>query len=392
MAGLIELVGTFVGRSSGGGSSATPSPRREEAVDEEVGRATSTAAAKELRPLVTPSISRVSHDDKNFTQSFLLNIDEHVNVKVLLRIWGPRLELVVRLMLVSTFLDDSLRMAMHFFQHVEQVSSAGYCPAPLAMVLLAIGLLSQSLGSICLLALFQAEVATTALIGWAVAQPLLYSQVSNVEFMSESISLIGGLLMLRVHLRAKQPSPTGDAAAPGGNHALTQLFGRLLLPAAYLYQAGRFFLSAFTLNETNSLGAYFSSLSLFVVNAAALVALVVAAALVAGGLKSRTVALLLALANIGFVLYQHPFFRFLTREGGEWKVDEDNIWMPNVMMPEGVAAGDFDAWQIYDLHRYYFFLGLSTSGALLLLAQFGPGDIAVQKDEVLLPDVSRAKD
>ena len=48
--------------------------------------------------------------------------------------------------------------------------------------------------------------------------------------------------------------------------------------------------------------------------------------------------------------------------------------------------------EIFELHRYYFFQGLSTSGALLLLAQFGPGEIAVEEDEVLLGDVQRARD
>jgi len=405
MGGLLELVGSYVGRFPDGGSTGVQPPRSEEAADEEAGRTASTAAAKERRPLVdAPSIvkhntpsgaSRDSHT--NLIQRVMLNVDEHVNVKVLLRMWGPRLESVVRLMLVSTFLDDSFRVATHFAQHVEQVSSAGYCPAAIAMVLLAVGLVAQSLGSLCLLAPFQAEVATAALIGWALTQPLLYSQLPNLEFMSESLSLIGGLLMLRVHLLSNQQPPAEDTSTPsshsntGSALALTQLFGRLLLPTAYIYQAGRFFLSAFTLDETTSLGMYLSSLSMFFVHSAVLVALVVASMLVATGLKSRTVALLLALANIGFVLIQHPFFRFLTHEDGEWKVDEDNMWMPNVVMPKGVAISDFDSWQIYDLHRYYFFLGLSTSGALLLLAQFGPGDIAMQKDEVLLP-VSRAKD
>ena len=40
----------------------------------------------------------------------------------------------------------------------------------------------------------------------------------------------------------------------------------------------------------------------------------------------------------------------------------------------------------------YFFPGLSTTGALLLLAQFGPGEIAVDKDELILGDVQRARD
>ena len=65
---------------------------------------------------------------------------------------------------------------------------------------------------------------------------------------------------------------------------------------------------------------------------------------------------------------------------------------PHVRMPKGILGEDFTPWQIFDLHRYYFFQGLSTTGALLLLAQFGPGEIAVEEDEVLLGDISRARD
>ena len=57
-----------------------------------------------------------------------------------------------------------------------------------------------------------------------------------------------------------------------------------------------------------------------------------------------------------------------------------------------VSQDDFEPWLVVDLHQFYFFQGLSTSGALLLLAQFGPGEIAVEEDEVLLGDVQRARD
>ena len=110
----------------------------------------------------------------------------------------------------------------------------------------------------------------------------------------------------------------------------------------------------------------------------------IGSALVAAGLRSRVVALLLGLLNLSYVFYQHPFFLYVWLEGGEWKYDEDMPW-PNVSLPDGVSPVDFSMAQILDLHRYYFFLGLSTSGALLLLAQFGPGEIAVQTDELILP-------
>lgn len=327
-------------------------------------------------------------------QSISMKVEERFSVKLLVRVWGPRVEFIVRLMLIATYLDDSIRTATHFAELTSQVSEQG-CVSSLATtspnlsraiatVALSIGLLAQLLGSLCLIAEKYPDGATLALIGWTIAQPVLYAQLSNLEYVAESLSLIGGLLLLRAHLVFDEPRQNAGAR--------TQLFARLLIPVMYLYYAGIFLSSAFSLDETNSLANYVSSLSGFVFNLAALVFLAIGSTLVFFGLKSRLVALLLALVNLGFVFYQHPFFRFAWLEDGKWVYDEDNMSMPNVALPTDV---DFDTSefysQIYDLHRYYFFLGLSTSGALLLLAQLGPGEIAVQKSEVLIP-VARAQD
>ena len=61
----------------------------------------------------------------------LKSLDEITNVKVLLRVWGPRFGFVVRLLLVATFLDDSLRVATDFSDHTKQVGEQG-CLKPLA--------------------------------------------------------------------------------------------------------------------------------------------------------------------------------------------------------------------------------------------------------------------
>jgi len=326
-------------------------------------------------------------------QRFMLLLDEHVNVKILIRQWRPRLEFIVRLMLVATFLDDSFRTATQFSELTTRISEQGCVSwlglgvnarVAIATVVLGAGFFAQVLGSLCLLVLFRPDGSTKALIGWAIMQPFLYAQISNVEFVAESLSIIGGLFLLRAHLVYNQTSY--------GAGARTQLLGRLLLPAMYLYYAGHFLFLAFTLDETDSLAVYISSLSMFVFNTLVLVGFLIGSTLVAAGLKSRLVAFLLALINILFAFYQHPFFRYIRLEGGEWKYDEDNMPMPNVALPKDVSASDFHPSQIYDLHKYYFFLGLSTSGALLLLAQFGPGEIAAQKDEVFLPVETRAQD
>jgi len=338
--------------------------------------------------------SGAKKSDEGLLQRLILWLDERLNVKMLMRVWGPRLEFVVRLMLVATFLDDSFHTVTHFSEHTNQISEQGCLNllesiSPklvgfVATVALGIGLLAQFLGVFCLIMLFQPDYATKSLICWTITQPVLYGQLSNVEFVAESLSLIGGLLMLRAHLVFKQTRH--------GSGKYTQLLGRLLLPTMYLYYAGLFFFSVSTLDETSNLAVYVSSLSMFIVNTAMLLGLVVCSILIATGLKSRLVAFLLALVNLGFVCYQHPFFRFVWLEDGDWKYDEDNMSMPRVSLPTDISPSDFDPLQIYNLHRYYFFLGLSTSGALLLLAQFGPGKIAVQQDEILLTVVARAQD
>ena len=321
------------------------------------------------------------------------SIDERWSVKKLKRTWGPRLEFVIRLMLVATFFDDSLRTVMHFKGHMEQVGEQG-CLSLLASpvmkkifgaIFLGIGVLAQLLGSLCLLASRHPDGSTKALIGWTIAQPVLYGQLSNVEFITESISLVGGLLMLRAHL-------VYDRAANVVG-ARTQLLGRLLLPVMYMYYAWLFMFWDFAEEETTSYLAFFSSLSKSALDTVVIVAIMVGSVLLFFGLKSRVVALILALVNLGFVSYLHPFFRYIWLEDGKWKYDEVNMPSPNVVLSKDILPEDlvYDPAQVYDMHRYYFFMGLSTSGALLLLAQFGPGEIAVQKNEVLLP-VVRAKD
>uniref|UniRef100_A0A7S3F2N9 Uncharacterized protein n=1 Tax=Haptolina ericina TaxID=156174 RepID=A0A7S3F2N9_9EUKA len=349
--------------------------------------------------------------DDSLLLRFLKPVDELVSVKLLLRVWGPRFEFIVRLILVATFLDDSYRVATQFSEHTKQVGEEGYLqslaatsPAivsAIATVALGIGLLAQLLGSIFLLALLHPDAATKALIGWVIAQPILYAQVTNVEFVTESLSLIGGLLILRAHLsesvhRSGRRVPLGGASpdeagiAPETAIAFTQLLGRLLLPAVYLYHAGLLLLSNLGYTQYRA----DRSLPMLAVNTAVLVGLVLGCMLVAAGLKSRTVALSLAIISLGYVCYQHPFFSYCWREGGEWKCDEVALRkrksMPHVVLPMELSPRDFESWLIVDLHRYYFFHGLSTAGALMLLAQFGPGAIAVEADEVLLGDMEKA--
>jgi len=304
-------------------------------------------------------------------QILMTSIDERFNVKREMRIWGPRLDFVVRLMLVATFIDDSFRMFTNFTDHTKEVEQ--FLGHGIATVALGSGLLAQFFGSCCLLSLIHIDIATKVLIGWVIVQPMLYAQLSNYGFVAESLAVLGGLLLLRAHLVYEQSNDS----------AHIQLLGRLLIPPMYLHYAVLYLSSMMKLDETTGLFNYVSSLSIFFLNMVAFITLLLFVLLVAAGLRSRVVALLLAFINLGIVCYNHRIFRYVYIDNGEWKYDE-KMPVPDVALPEGVSVADFEMWQMYDWHRYYFFLGLSTSGALLLLTQFGPGEIAIQKDEVLI--------
>lgn len=321
----------------------------------------------------------------------LLRFDETWNVKALCRKWGPKLEFVVRLLLISTFLDDSFRTVTHFPKLVEQIGDQGFLKAlkystlvqVSSTVILACGFLAQSIGSICLLLKRWVDTSSKALIIWVILQPILYGQLSNIELVAESLSLVGGLLLIRANLVVYDKEDQGSRL---------QLFGRLLLPSMYFYYAGKFLYSACTLDETSDLAIFIMSLSQFVLAIVSVVGLVISSTLVTVGLQSRLFAIFLAVFNTLFVFYTHPFFIYLSYNNEDgWNV-KDSIYLKtvSVSLPGDVSTSDLDKWQMFDLQRYYFFMGMSISGALLLLAQFGPGKLAAQNDEVLLP--TRARD
>jgi len=306
---------------------------------------------------------------ESFLQRLILQLDEFVIVKLMMRVWGARLEFIVRLMLLATFFDDTFRTVGQFTQQSRQISNnlGVWLPAVsndlvsvIATVVLGLGLIVQWLGSLGVLALIHPDASTKSLILWTILQPILYAQLSNVEYIFQSLSLVGGLLILRsqiVFFNNKNNNTTSRTGRDGA--ARSHLLGRLLLPAAYLYDAKYFFSYAFTLVETQNLAAYVVSLVAFVLNVISLLGLVLGSVLVvAAGIKSRTIPLLLAIVNLGFVCHQHLSFG-------------STPTMPHVALSKDVPPGDIELWQIYDLHQYYFFLGLSTSGALLLLGQFG---------------------
>merc|ERR1712086_1062245 len=97
----------------------------------------------------------------------------------------------------------------------------------------------------------------------------------------------------------------------------------------YLHYAFTWLKDALQEEETNTYTQFFKSLSESAFIASIGIGLVIVFGFVAVGLKSRFIASILGLVNIGFVFYQHPFFKYAWREDGEWKYDE-NMPVPSV--------------------------------------------------------------
>lgn len=298
---------------------------------------------------------------------------DRVPLKHVARAWAPRLALLSRALLCATFLDDALRLAL---QPPGLMPVLGPLPLGAAAFQPFVGLAVELFGSLCLILLFRPGRASLALAAWSLLQPFLFGQLSNALLVSESLSVVGGLLLVRA--RHVPTSP------------YTQLLGRLLIPAPYVCGAGWLLASSLELSETTSLPSYLADLSVFFVSILAFLALLLGSALVALGLRSRKVALAAALANLAYAFRAHPFFLYASRSpGGGWEYS-DAMPFPAVSLPFPLTPADVTPAAIYYLHRCYFFLAVSCTGALLVLAQAGPGEIAAQKDEAILP--TRAQD
>lgn len=298
----------------------------------------------------------------------------------------------LKLMLVATFLEDSLRISTNFSAQANRIAEQwldGLSPelaGVVAATVLHLGLVVQFLGAMSILSNLYPSVGTKALLSWTVLQPMLYAQYSNTVLMAGSISVIGGLLLL-LPLEGER----------GVCARTTRVAARWMVPAVSVAAAWSFGVAALYLDETMDLGDYFWWLSVFVANCAAILVLAIGTTLVVLDAKTHPAALVLAIVNLGCAVYQHPWFRYaFTGDDSEWMYshtenpvfryaftgDVDGMWLYS---HTGMSMTDLflvdDPSVLYDLHRYYFFLGLSSSGALLLLAHNRRGATTVATTE-----------
>jgi len=251
------------------------------------------------------------------------------------------------------------------------------------------------------------QSSVIALMVWTSIQPILYQEWSNAQFVTESITLLGGLFLLQAAQAINTTTTTkpSSSSSPGSlSHrtirhyrhrvALLSLMGRWLLPTMYLYYAYQALQSLSIWQETDTVWAYSYIVSLNILQAVVCCgAVIVTGISLVLGLGSRKMAVLLGTVQLIATCRQHAIWNYVRYVHHGNNDDDDGVWIyRNMPVPSASYWDDSTTvtWNdvadhVFDLHRYYFFLGLSTTAAVWLLALHGPGRVAVEAQEDVLP-------
>ncbi|XP_041370437.1 surfeit locus protein 4-like [Gigantopelta aegis] len=236
---------------------------------------------------------------------------------------------VARFCLISTFLEDGIRMWSQWGDQRDYMNQAWGCGYFLASLFVLINLLGQIGSCIMILSRQKVGIACGILFGIISLQTIAYSILWDFHFLLRNLALAGGVLLLLAESKSEGKSLFAGLPSLGENNPkqYMQLSGRILLVLM--------FLTLFRLE--------FSPLQM--VNLVGLVLML----LVAVGYKTKLSALVLVVWLTGLNFYFN------------------NWWS----IPDYKPMRDF--------LKYDFFQTLSVIGGLLLVVAFGPGGVSMDE-------------
>lgn len=138
---------------------------------------------------------------------------------------------VARLCLISTFLEDGIRMYMQWSEQRDYMDTSWGCGYFLATLFVLINLVGQLGGCVMVLWRIKVDIACAALFSIVVLQTLAYSILWDFQFLMRNLALIGALLLVLAESRVESKSLLAGVPSLGDNKPKTylQLTGRVLL-------------------------------------------------------------------------------------------------------------------------------------------------------------------
>ncbi|XP_067662048.1 surfeit locus protein 4-like [Haliotis asinina] len=237
---------------------------------------------------------------------------------------------LARFCLISTFLEDGLRMYSQWGEQRDYMNASWGCGYFLASLFVLINLLGQLVGCVMVLSRQKVPIACGLLFFIIALQTIAYSILWDLRFLLRNLALAGGVLLLLAEDRTEGRSLFAGLPSLGENNPkqYMQLSGRILLVLMFLTLL-RFEVD-FLLLVQNLIGT----------------ALIV---LIAIGFKTKLSALVLVVWLTGLNFYFNAW----------WNI------------PDYKPMRDF--------LKYDFFQTLSVIGGLLLVVAYGPGGVSMDE-------------